>query len=294
VLAGLGSAAALASGCVSPLGAVGSGGSAGRETVSVLAAGSLQHALSEGFGDVDHDVQVETRGSVAVARLVATGKRDPDVVALADVDLFDSILDAPWYATVATNALVVAYDENSDGGSRVGAADRWFDPVLSGEATLGRTDPDLDPLGYRTLFMLSLAAAYYDRPDLRRRLLDERQVYPETSLLSRLETGDLDAAVVYRTMAAERDFAFRELPPAVDLSDPDRAEAYADASYTLADGERVTGDVIRYGARARNDREATRAVFERIAGGDLLADQGFTVGERFPTYRGELPRVYRP
>ena len=120
VLAGLGSAAALASGCVSPLGAVGSGGSAGRETVSVLAAGSLQHALSEGFGDVDHDVQVETRGSVAVARLVATGKRDPDVVALADVDLFDSILDAPWYATVATNALVVAYDENSDGGSRVG------------------------------------------------------------------------------------------------------------------------------------------------------------------------------
>lgn len=298
-LAGVGSAvgvlgAGTVGGCLSPLGrSAGRTGSDG-DLVSVLAAGSLQRSFADGLDRAtDRDVQVEARGSVAAARLVASGKRDPDVVALADASLFDSILDAPWYATVATNALVVASDDSTPGGRRVGSADKWFDPVLSGDATLGRTDPDLDPLGYRTRFMCSLAADHFDRPDLAERLLAERQVYPETSLLSRLATGDLDAAVVYRNMATDRDFAFWDLPAAIDLSDPARADAYADASYTLANGERVSGDVCSYGARVRTDRPAARAVFDRIADGGFLAEHGFTVPDGLPAYRGEVPRAVR-
>jgi len=130
-------------------------------------------------------------------------------------------------------------------------------------------------------------------PDLRADLLASDQVYPETSLLGRFETGDLDAAVVYRSMAADRGFPYRELPAAVDLSDPARDDAYGDAAYTLASGETVTGESIAYGLRARSTEDATRRVFDAVASGELLADHGFVVPDAFPTFEGEVPRAVR-
>ncbi|QPV63068.1 substrate-binding domain-containing protein [Halosimplex litoreum] len=308
ILAALGSAGAVVSvsGC---LGSVASSEESGREgvdrgdgphggdgrPVSVLAAGSLQLAFSEGLrAAVDRPVRVEAHGSVTVARLVAEGKRDPDIVALADTALFDRLVPTDWHAAFATNALVVAYDGESDVGRRVGAADRWFDPLLATDATLGRTDPDLDPLGYRTLFALDLASEHYDRPGLRDALTDSRGVYPETSLLSRFETGDLDTAVVYRSMAEDRGYDYVDLPPEIDLSDPARAEEYGTVSYDLPTGETVRGAPIEYGALARTDADRVVEAFETLVGGAYLADHGFVVPDEHPTYSGDVPRVHRP
>jgi molybdate/tungstate transport system substrate-binding protein len=302
-LSGLGAAGAVGlsaglGGCVGSVGsAAGVGGdeSGGERPVSILAAGSLQLAFSEGLrAAVDRPVRVEAHGSVTVARLVADGKRDPDIVALADTALFDGPLAADWHAAFATNALVVAYDAESEAGRRVGAADRWFDPLLAGDATLGRTDPDLDPLGYRTLFALALAGEYYDRPGLRDALADPRAVYPETSLLSRLETGDLDAAVVYRSMAEDRGYDYVDLPVEIDLSDPARADAYREVSYDLPTGETVRGAPIAYGAVARHDAERVAETFQTLVDGGYLGDHGFAVPDTFPEYSGDVPRVHRP
>jgi len=280
-------------GCVGSVdSAVGASGG-GDEPVNVLAAGSLRLALSEGFREsVDQRVRVEAHGSLTAARLVAAGKRDPDILALADPVLFDGVLATDWHATFATNALVVAYDDESEGGRRVADADRWFDPMLDGRATLGRTDPDLDPLGYRTLFSLALASDYYDRPGLRGDLTDPRQVYPETSLLSRFETGDLDAAVVYRSMAVDRGYDSVDLPAAVDLGDPARAAEYRTASYELPNGSTVRGAPVEYAAVARNDDERVVSAFERLVAGAYLDDHGFARPDALPEYSGDLPRDY--
>ncbi|WP_436929047.1 extracellular solute-binding protein [Halosimplex halobium] len=301
-LSGLGATGAVGlsaglGGCVGNVGGVaGVGGEDdGERPVSVLAAGSLQLAFSEGLrGAVDRPVRVEAHGSVTVARLVAEGKRDPDIVALADTALFDGPLAADWHAAFATNALVVAYDAESEAGRRVGTADRWFDPLLAGDATLGRTDPDLDPLGYRTLFALALAGEYYDRPGLRDVLVDPRAVYPETTLLSRLETGDLDAAVVYRSMAEDRGYDYVDLPAEIDLSDPALADTYGAVSYDLPTGETVRGAPIAYGAVARRDAEWVAETFQTLVGGGYLGDHGFAVPETFPEYSGDVPRAHRP
>jgi molybdate/tungstate transport system substrate-binding protein len=277
-LAGVGGTAAGLAGCT--------GG--GTEPVSVLAAGSLQHFLSSTFtGRVDAPVEAEAHGSATVARLVASGRRDPDVVALADTGLFEA-LDPPFHAAFATNALALAYDSDSAVGKRLAAGERWFEPLSDAPASLGRTDPDLDPLGYRTLFALQLAAARHDRPEL----LDlprRDQIHPETALLSAFETGAVDAAVVYRSMARERDYPAVDLPAAVDLSDPARADAYAGASYTLPEGRVVRGDVIEYGASLRHDRPAARSVFAALARGEGLSDHGFVLPSPYPDYRGDVP-----
>jgi len=286
-------------------GAAGTGGSAalagcstfsgGPAPVRVLAAGSLQRALDDGLRDaVDAPIALEARGSAALARLVADGQRDPDVLALADVALFDRVLDDPWHAAFATNALAVA-TADTPGGRRVrdaAAADdrHWYDPLLAGDAALGRTDPDLDPLGYRTLFALDLLAAHHDRPDLREAVTAPDQVYPETALLSQLETGAVDAAVVYRSMATDHGYRTVDLPPAVDLSDPARADAYADATYDLPGGGVVRGDAIEYGAtlRSRED-DAARSVFAELLAGDYLDAHGFEVPDAFPRFTRDAP-----
>ncbi|MFB6308107.1 MAG: extracellular solute-binding protein [Haloarculaceae archaeon] len=284
-LAGLASATVGTAGCVA---------SGSPQPVSILAAGSLQRALRGEFrAAVEEPITVEARGSVAAARLVADGRRDPDVVALADPTLFSTILSAPWHATVATNALAVAYDEGSEGGRKVAEAERWYRPLAGDDVALGRTDPDLDPLGYRTVFALQLAAARHDRPDLPDQVLGPEQVYPETALLSSFETGGLDAAVVYRSMAVDRDYPRVDLPPAVDLSDPERSEAYARASYTLPNGTTVHGDAIRYGAWLRTDRPATRRVFRALAEGTGLPGHGFTIPDSYPHYHGTVPKPLR-
>ncbi|MFC6954484.1 extracellular solute-binding protein [Halorubellus litoreus] len=265
------------------------------DPVRVLAAGSLQRALDQGLRDaVDAPVAVEARGSAAAARLVADGTRDPDVLALADVALFDRLLDDHWHASFASNALAVATADTSGGRAVADASDRedahWYDPVLDDDAALGRTDPDLDPLGYRTVFLLDLLAARHDRPGLRDAVLSRDQVYPETALLSGFETGAIDAAVVYESMAADRGYDAVDLPAAVDLSDPDRADAYAEASYDLPDGGVVRGSVVEYGATLRSpDDDVARGVFETLVAGDYLDAHGFEVPSAFPRFTRDAP-----
>lgn len=284
VLAGTASLAAGLAGC--------SGVGGRSRPVSILAAGSLQNALANGLQDaVDGDFTVEAHGSRHAAQLVAEGQRDPDILALADTGLFESVLSTPWFATFASNSLAVAYNPNTEAGRRVPEADRWYEPLLSSSFQLGRTDPDLDPLGYRTLLAFELASEHYDEPDLRSRVVSRKQVYPETQLLAQFETGGLDAAVVYRNMAVERDYPRVELPPELNLSAPSMADRYATATVTLGDETTVTGSPIAYGATLRSDGPAARSVFETLVAStdDYLTDHGFVLRDAYPTYHGNVP-----
>ncbi|MFB6111680.1 MAG: extracellular solute-binding protein [Halobacteriaceae archaeon] len=265
-----------------------------QQSVTLLAAGSLQHALETGLRSVrEIPVQIESHGSATVARLVAEGKRDPDIVTVADTALFERPLSPSWYSVFASNAIVLAYDPSTDGGQELAAAgpSRWFEPLLAGSVRLGRAPPDQDPLGYRTLFTLELASRYYDdASDLRRRIPGQEQVYPETALISQFETGGLEAAFAYRNMAVERDYDFIELPPEIDLSDPRFAdEWYSEVSYTLPSGQLIRGDVIQYGSTVRRIDEDVLTVFEAHTTGEYLRAAGFTVRESFPRYRGRVP-----
>jgi len=246
--------------------------------VSLLAAGSLQVALEERFRDrVDVDLTLEARGSAACARMVREGIRDPDVLALADPALFAGL--AERYTAFATNALVVAYNPDTVGAA-VRDAERAYDPLLDAELRLGRTDPETDPLGYRTLFSLGLAEEHWDRPYTD--ALADSQVLQETALLSAFETGALDAAVTYRNMAVDHDVPFRELPPELDLSAPQFAEFYGSQSYEMPAGRTVTGSPISYGAAMLAEDRAVADVFEALVGAEWLGD-GFTVPRSYPT-----------
>lgn len=262
--------------------------------VSMLAAGSLTNALENGLvPDFDVPVQVETHGSARVARLVASGSKDPDIVSLADPALFGRILSAPWYAEFATNEIVLAYDAERPGGRLVGEAgsEAWFRPLINEQVSVGRTDPNLDPLGYRTLFTLELATAHYDLAvPLHRRIPERARVYPETQLLARFETGAIEAAFVYRSMAEERGYQYVDLPAEIDLGDPSRADRYARTEYELPNETVIQGAPISYAATVRHRRPAVNRVFRRHMSGDTLRPFGFGVPDDYPRFTGDVPQ----
>ena len=273
----------------------GDGSEGGSGPVTILAAGSLQNPLANGLEPaLDVPVRIESHGSATVARLVAERKRDPDIVSVADTALFDDPLSPPWHATFTSNAVVIAYNPDTEGGKRVvdAGAERWYEPLMNGDVRLGRTDPDHDPLGYRTLFMLELASRYYDgASNLGEEILKRDQIYPETALISQFETGAIDAAIAYRSMAIERDYEYIALPDRIDLSNPSHEEAwYSTVSYSLPTGHEIEGGPISYGSTIRNAGDAALSVFAAQSTGTYLDEHGFVSRGEFPAYAGNVPQ----
>jgi molybdate/tungstate transport system substrate-binding protein len=267
-------------------------------TVAILAAGSLQNALANGLKPaVDVPVEIEAHGSATVARMIDEGQRDPDIVSVADVALFEEPLSPSWHSVFTSNSVVIAYNPDTDGGERLADAgtERWYEPMVNGDVNIGRTDPDQDPLGYRALFMLELASRYYDDvSSLREQILQQDQIYPETSLISQFETGSIDAAIAYRNMAVERDYEYIELPDQINLSNPQYAENwYSTTSYTLPSGQEIQGGLISYGSTVRHMSDAAVSVFDVHTTGSYLEEHGFLLRDQFPSYTGNVPQRIR-
>lgn len=235
----------------------------------VLVAGSLLQLADQIPGG-----SVEAHGSVAVRRLLLQGLRDPDAVALSDPRLFAGIADR---ATLfATNALVLAYDPDS---AFVEALETdWTNAVVDRGISLGRTDPEQDPLGYRTVMALRLAER---RDDLSAEaVLGQSSVFLETDLLNVLEGGPLDAAFTYRNMAVQRDLPYVELPDEIDFSNPAFAATYRTVSYDLGEST-VRGSPIRYAATALTESGVPWTANLVTAERQLL-DAGFVVPPDYP------------
>jgi molybdate/tungstate transport system substrate-binding protein len=241
----------------------------GEQTPSALVAGSLLSLATQVPG-----ATVEAHGSVAARQLLRDDLRDPDAVALADPRLFKGVAEKA--TAFATNALVVAYNPDAEQAGAV--REDWMGAVQRSAVGVGRTDPAVDPLGYRTVMLLRLAdgEGLLDAD----RTLDNARILPETDLGNVLERGGLDAAFVYRNMAVERDLPYVSLPDRIDFSSPAAADSYARASYDL-DGRTIHGKPIRYAATALTD--AGQPWIDRLTGGGRrLREAGFGVPESYP------------
>ncbi|WP_276299138.1 extracellular solute-binding protein [Halorussus lipolyticus] len=256
------------------------GGGNEDDHATALVAGSLQTVADDVAG-----ATAEAHGSLSAVRLVRSGARNPDAIALADPDLVDGL--AGWHATFATNALVVVYNPDSPHADAIRRD--WRSVLAREDVSVGRTDPERDPLGYRTLLALELAgrdAPGDDAPaeDIRA----NADVFPETQLLRALETGGLDAAFAYRNMAVAHDLPRVDLPPEIDLSDPRLADRYRTAEVTVG-SETVRGEPIRYGAAFLTD-EGREFYRNLTRDAERLRKLGFTVPDSFPVEHGRQNR----
>ena len=219
-------------------------------------SGPMRAALDTFARRTGARITEEHGASLELARRITELDRNPDVVALADHEVFPELLlpfAAAWYATFARNRMVVAYTGRSRYASEI-TADNWRTILQRPDVLLGRTDPVLAPAGYRALLMYKLAESHYHDPGLAARL--EARTPPRlqrgnaAELAALLAAGELDYIIEYESLARAQNFNMIRLPAAIDLGDPGSAATYAGASVRIGSGDRAQtrrGAPILYG-----------------------------------------------
>lgn len=194
-------------------------------------------------------------GANAVANLIKSKQITPNV--------FESIGIPPlktagrgrvqWAVGFASSPLVIAYSKQSpfagelkqiaDGQKPISAL---FSLMEKPNFHLGRTDPNTDPQGQSFVMMMHLAEQELHLPrgtanKILGSLENSSEVYPETDILSRLQSGELDASSAYLPEAIQKGLPFIKLPNTVNMGSPADAKLYATQSVTLSNGLKVTG-----------------------------------------------------
>jgi len=216
----------------------------------------------------------EVGGSVELARRVTELGRTPDLMVVADPEVFSTYLGprhVDGWVLFARNRLVLAYTDRSRHAAEI-SAERWYNLLTRDDVEIGRTDPDQVPIGYRTLLAWQLAERHYAMPGLASQLLarsPSRNVRPESELVALLQAGELDYAWMYESQARAVGLRMLRLPSAIDLSDPALAAAYAEVSVRIrgsgsGDSVTIAGAPIVY-ALAVPRAAAHRADSEKLA-----------------------------
>ncbi len=211
--------------------------------IVVFHAGSLTipiHAMADAFEKVHPDitVELEASGSVTCVRKITDLNRNCDVLALADARLIDDwmIPDyASWTAEFASNEICLVYSDASLYADSI-SSDNWFEIIAKEDVRYGRSDPNADPCGYRTILSLKLAENYYsNRVDVEKLLeKDNRFIRPKASdLLALLETKTVDYIFEYFSVATQHGLKCIRLPGEINLGDPEFADQYGQKSVVI-------------------------------------------------------------
>jgi len=231
--------------------------------LTIFHAGSLtvpMKAMTEAFHARHPGVTFETEasGSRAAARKISELGRAADVMMSADYTVIDNLLIpdfADWNIRFARNMMVIAYTDQSKYGDEINA-DNWYDILTRDGVVYGHADPNADPCGYRTPMVWQLAEKYYNIPGLFQKLDDHcppENVRPKAvELIALLQSGDMDYAFEYRSVAVQHGLKFVELPDEINLSQVEQADFYQQAQVEVSGKEpgttiTQTGKPIVYG-----------------------------------------------
>ncbi len=226
-------------------------------TLIIFHAGSVTRpvrVIADSFEKKHPRVKIlhEICGSRECAKKVTELEKPCDILISSDIDVIESMLYPEYvegWIGFATNEMVIAFTETSRYHRPI-PEQNWPDILLKKDVNYGRSDPDSDPCGYRTLFTFQLAASYYHRPELAKILASKNQKYirpKEMDLLALLQSGSLDYIFIYRSVALQHHLKFISLPPEINLSNPLLASEYAKAVVSVS-GKKPGEKQLVYGS----------------------------------------------
>jgi molybdate/tungstate transport system substrate-binding protein len=209
------------------------------DTVIVFDAGTLALPLKAVFDSFAvHTPAVllqENAGSLETAHKLIDLGRVPDVIALADYEIFPRLLmprHTTWFVPFARNRMVLAYTDRSRGAGEISPRN-WWRLLSRPGVEVGRSDPNLDPAGYRALLLFQLAEREYGQPGLAaalERAAPPRNIRPKSAdLVALLQAGELDYGWGYESVAQAAHLRYLRLPEHIDLGEPADSAYYAQA-----------------------------------------------------------------
>jgi len=302
------SAIALATACVCS--------AAQAETLTIFAAGTLGKSfttLAHGFEKLHPGVTVQPQfgGSVKMVKQVTVLHQPADVVAVADYSVIPKYMfagqegskpTADWSIGFLGNAITFIYTPKSKGAKEINA-NNWWKILSEPGVQIGRSNPNTDPSGYQTLQMLDLASRYYKQPDLEAKVLanapESNMRDTETDLISALQLGQIDYLAIYRSDAVQHHMEAIDLPPQINLSNPQYDAEYAKASAKTKNGD-LAGRPIIYAVTIPTSAPHPKLAQEFIAyllgpaGQQVIAANGFIpLKHPYAMHRDKVPADLR-
>lgn len=185
----------------------GSGGASGSGAVNVLYAGSLvdlmEKQISPGFEKSSgYSFAGFSGGSTDLAAEIKGKTRKGDVFVSASPKADAAVQGSSngnwvsWYGTFAKAPLVLGYNPKSKFASDL-TSKPWYQVITESGFRLGKTDPATDPKGELAQQALSDTASSKNLPALASMAKSQDGVYPEETLVGRLQAGQLDAGFFY-------------------------------------------------------------------------------------------------
>lgn len=213
------------------------------EQLIIFHAGSLSLPLKQMKAEFQKEnpnveILMESAGSVACARKITDLKKDCDIMASADYTIIDNMLIpgyASWNIKFASNEMAIVYHESSRYANEINAQN-WPEILMKKDVIYGRSDPNSDPCGYRTILTAQLAENYYHIDGFTNKLKskDEAYVRPkEVDLLALLESNAIDYIFLYRSVAEQHHLKYVVLPDSINLKNPDLADFYKTAQVDI-------------------------------------------------------------
>jgi molybdate/tungstate transport system substrate-binding protein len=155
----------------------------------------------------------------------------------------------------ARNRMVLIHSNTSRFASEI-TQENWYRVLTRPGVEVGHSDPNLDHAGYRTLLVYQLAEQFYKQPGLAHALARSaplRNVRPKSAdLIALVQTGNLDYAWGYESVALDAGLPYVILPPQINLGDSADSTFYATAATHVAgatprDTVVMRGEPIVYG-----------------------------------------------
>jgi len=183
------------------------GTAASKGKVSAIFAGSLvdimEKALGpeftaatgypfEGFGGGSNEDAAAIKGKVRQAEVFvsASSSADEELEGAANGNWVS------WYSTFTSSDLVLGYDPKTKFGRQLAHGKPWYKILTEPGILVGRTEPKADPKGKLTVEAVDAAAKKLHDPALAR-ALKRFGIFEETSMLARLQAGQIDAGFFY-------------------------------------------------------------------------------------------------
>ncbi len=233
----------------------------------------------------------EAAGSRMCARKITDLNRRCDIMASSDYTVIKKLLIpeyADWNIKFASNEMVIAFDKNAHRANHINK-DNWYDILLEKDVAFGRSDPNADPCGYRTVLTMMLAEKFYNRPGLVDKMAakDQRYIRPkEVDLLALLETGVIDYIFIYRSVASQHNLQYLVLADEINLKKAVLSDLYKTASVRLTGKTPRTfitkvGEPIIYGITIPNNAPNSKLalafltfLLDTDSGGAILEQNG--------------------
>ncbi|MDA8197679.1 MAG: extracellular solute-binding protein [Actinomycetota bacterium] len=184
-------------------------------TVRVAYAGSLVGAMVNDIGPAFEKATGISfsgvpGGSTGLVNQIKTAPSQFDVFISAAKKANDPLMGSAngnlenWYITMGSSPLVVGYSPSSPFASQFKSS-KWYQVMQQPGIKIGRTDPATDPKGALTEKLLAQEAVALSQPNLATTILgpveNPAQVFPEQTLVARLQAGQLDAGFFYTNEA---------------------------------------------------------------------------------------------